>query len=406
MPQENKRPFTPHWFKYIDTKNQPNYKLFNGGKFKSFINHAPFNSKVKIAYFLDGIFFPTTTGMAYHIMNILNALTEMQVDTYLFRCYRGWEDPKEYELFKFNTICIDPEVFYDDLSQVKQQLVTHNISAVVFDTAEVILLQGSFFKENLNLFLIQDVANVDPLISKKTGMNSTIVKKQEDEILTAEKYIDLYWTKTEKDSQQLIDLGVMPQKVRTTGVGIAIDNFKFRLRTSLAKPIKALYLGNMYYPPNIGGLPALEETCLKCNTDESILNIDVVGDGDVKSLSKEYPHLNFTGPLPDLAGLLDTYELAFACPSYGSGISLKILDYLASGIPIISNDVGIRGHDAEVLDCVILDNNAEFSSSVMRLLNEPKVYSALSINGRSYVKKRFDIKNNIESFVKDINQGL
>jgi glycosyltransferase involved in cell wall biosynthesis len=402
MIKVNKGPFTPHWFKYIDTKNQTKFTLFDNSIYKLYINHPPFNSKIKIAYFLDGIFYPTTTGMAYHIMNLLNALTNAGIDTYLFRCYRGWEEPNVYKKFKFNTICIEPSVFYDNLKQVNELLVSNNINVVILDTSEVVLLQGSYFKKHLTIKLVQDVPNVDPIISKMAGLKGTVVKQQEKEILGAEKLVDIYWSKTKEDSLELVNLGVTSSKIKTCGVGIDIQAFKYRRRDSLTQPIKAIYLGNMYYPPNIGGLIKLEKTCLRCIEKNVILNIDVVGDGDIPYLSQKYPHLHFVGKKKDLMCLLDKYELALACPSYGSGISLKILDYLASGIPTVSNDIGIRGHMDEIKTSVLVDNNEELSSSIIKLLSDAKMYKNISSLGRSYVKKYFNINKNVSLFINDL----
>ncbi|EKE00102.1 MAG: hypothetical protein ACD_22C00092G0014 [uncultured bacterium] len=401
----DKKSFTPHWFKYIDTRNQTSYKLFNNKMFKSYINHEPYNSKIKIAYFLDGIFYPTTTGMSYHIMNLLNALTNAGIDTYLFRCYRGWEEPKVYEKFKFNTICIEPSIFYEDLKQISALLISNNINVVILDTSEVHLLQGSYFKKHLNVKLVQDVPNVDPLISKKAGLKSAVVNRQEREVLSAEKLVDIYWAKTKEDAVELENLGVTPSKVKTCGVGIDLSLFRLRDRDKLTQPIKAIYLGNMYYPPNVGGLATLEKTCLRCLEQDVIINVEVVGDGDIPHLSQKYPYLHFVGKQKDLMSLLDKYDLAFACPSYGSGISLKILDYLASGIPTISNDVGIRGHLDEINASVLVDNSEELSSSIIKLLSDAKLYKNLSNLGRSYVKKYFDINKNVSLFIKDLSDN-
>ena len=400
MIKPNNTCFTPHWFKYIDTTKQANYKLFEASYFKSFINHKPFNSKIKLAYFLDGIFYPTTTGMAYHVMNLLTALTSSGIDTYLFRCYRGWEKPEVYKTFKFNTICIDPVAYYGDLDRVSDLLGENGVNVVVLDTSEVVLLQGSYFKSRLKLKLIQDVPNVDPLISREVGLKSSIVKRQEQEILNAEQYVDIYWTKTATDTEELVKLGVPARKIKTCGVGVEVGRFTFRKREKLVPTIKALYLGNMYYPPNAGGLKILEKTYLKSNRDRVVLTIDVVGDGDIPVLSRSYPHLRFIGKQEDLASLLDKYDLAFACPAYGSGISLKILDYLASGIPTISNRVGIRGHSDEILNAVLVDNNEDFSDSVSRLIRDDKLCWQLSTEGRHYVEKYFDINKKVGSFLK------
>lgn len=388
-------PFVPHWFKYININNLPDHEILSGSGFKLFDQNKDSDSPDKVAFFLDGLFYPTATGQSYHIMNLMNAMRKSDSNAYLFRCYRGGEPLEVYKTFKFNTICISPDIYYDDLGAVSELLAKNHITTVVFDTSEVILLQGAHFKKYLGTKVIYDVPNVDPVVSKLLGLDESTIKAQEIEIVQADEFVDVYWVKTEIDAKQLIDFGITENKVRVRGIGIDTNRFKYRLREKLTKPVRAVYLGNMSYPPNAGGLNILQTTSCACD-------IDVIGDGDIKTLSTAYPNLNFLGKLDDLESALDKYDLAFACPSFGSGMSLKILDYFASGIPIISNSVGIRGYSSEINEVAIVDDSKDLSSSVNRLIKNPALYKKLSGRGRKYTENYFNINKNINLFVSDI----
>ncbi len=397
-----KESFKPHWFQYINTEDHPNFQLFQKAFAVDFINKPIFGSKMRTAIFLDGIFFPTTTGEACHIMNLLKIFASARKDVYLIRCFRGWENPKHYESFPFNTICIDPKVYYDDLEKVKSKIREYKINSAVFDTAEVVLVQGAYLKESLGLKIIYDVPNVDPVMAGLVGLDQEIVDKRITEIIEADPYIEVYWVKTEKDKKELVELGVENTKIKVRTPGLDLENKKFTPQTQLKEPIKSIYLGNLYYPPNKEALVMLQNTSKTCKSKDIHIDIDVVGDGPIEKLRKKFPQLNFLGIKPDLNEALESYELAFACPTYGSGISLKVLDYMAAGIPTVANKVGIRGHKKEIEKCVILDNSQCFCESITELLKNQKKYKKLSYKARDYINKNFDMNKIIKLYINDI----
>ncbi len=404
MPQN--KPFLPHWFKYIDleSKRQFNAELFKDGSFRIYERETIRGQDQNIAIFLDGVFHPTTTGAAYYFMNLLVGLAGSPLNVFLFRCYRGWEDPYIYEKLPFSTVCIDPEVFYDDLTSQIDVLRKYSIRTLIFDTSEVILRQGVYFKETLKSKIIHDIQNVDHVLSKMGGLSPDVVEKQKQELLAADKYVDLYWAKTEMDKVQLQNVGIDPHKIRVRHPIIDTKRIRYSLRKKLGNPVKALFLGNMSYPPNIEGLEVLENTYKDCVTNGIRLEIDVVGEGDLATLAEKFPHLNLKGKVDSINDLFLDYHLAFACPSYGSGISLKVLDYMAAGLPVIANDIGVRGHSQLISNYVLIDNRESLYPAVQRLFENPEFYTRLSSSSRVYIDKYFNPEKDIRTFEDDIRE--
>ncbi|MBN1162747.1 glycosyltransferase [Patescibacteria group bacterium] len=400
------KPFLPHWFRYIDTERQKQLgvDLFKNAPFSVYEKESEEKRDMGIALFLDGVFYPTTTGASYHFMNLLTGLSKDSINVYLFRCYRGWEDPNIYRKLPFNTVCIDPTVFYDEPGLQANLLQKYSINTLVFDTSEVILYQGAYFKEHLGLKIVHDIQNIDHVLSEKGGLSPNIVKNQKQELITADKFVDLYWAKTELDRTQLQDVGIDSHKIRVRYPIIDTKNIHHSLRRHLGNPVKAIFLGNMFYSPNIGGLEILENTYRDCVRNDIYLEIDVVGEGDLLFLAKKFPNLNFKGKVDSISDLFLSYQLAFACPSYGSGISLKVLDYMAAGLPIIANSIGVRGHPSNISNYVIVDDSDSFYPAIRKLPIDSKLYTRLSSSSLDYIGKYFNPQKNIYAIKKDIRE--
>ncbi|EKE00247.1 MAG: hypothetical protein ACD_22C00069G0006 [uncultured bacterium] len=403
---QKKAKFTPHWFKYINVQRKHIWvdeKIAKEG-YRIFYKNRITTSKIKVAFFLDGVFYPSTTGESYHIRNLLEEISKRKVESFLFRCYRGWENSEVYKKFGFNSVCIDPTIFYDNLDVVNYLLVTNKITSVVFDTAEVVLHQGAYFKNKSSVKIIYDVTNVDHLLSKMGGLNKKTVNAQIKDLYEADKYIDIYWVKTQNDKQQLLKLGINPEKLKYRVVGINVPTINTPKKQHLVKTIRAVYLGNMYYPPNIGALETIDKTIKECKEHGVVLSVSVIGEGDLKKLSLKYPHIKFLGECKDVIPTLRKYHLAFACPSYGSGISMKILDYMAAGLPIIANSVGVRGHSEKIRRCVLIGKNDRLYECVEKIATHPAIYNKLSSEGYRYVVDNFNIKIKINKYIEDIKK--
>jgi glycosyltransferase involved in cell wall biosynthesis len=90
----------------------------------------------------------------------------------------------------------------------------------------------------------------------------------------------------------------------------------------------------------------------------------------------------------------------------GSGTNLKMLDYFAAGIPVISTDVGARGiHILNRHHAIICDINA-FPKEISYLINNVDISEALSRNGRKLVEDLYDWKNIADSMMHEIEDSM
>ena len=89
--------------------------------------------------------------------------------------------------------------------------------------------------------------------------------------------------------------------------------------------------------------------------------------------------------------LLTVAAVALNPVSEGSGTNMKMLDYLAAGVPVVSTAVGARGLDLELETAVRIVPLAGFPMAVQAVLDEhPTVADARAGEVRRQIEQRLD----------------
>lgn len=75
----------------------------------------------------------------------------------------------------------------------------------------------------------------------------------------------------------------------------------------------------------------------------------------------------------------------------GGGTSYKILEAMASGVPVVTTSLGIEGIDAKHnTDVLIADSKEELAIAVDRVFSDQNLYVLLAKNARLLVEKKYD----------------
>jgi glycosyltransferase involved in cell wall biosynthesis len=138
--------------------------------------------------------------------------------------------------------------------------------------------------------------------------------------------------------------------------GVDLENFRpvshaeretAKTALGLSGPV-ALFAGS-WHPPNRSALAALHRLA----PETSGWTFLVVG--SVGNPRESEANVRVTGPLDDVLPYFRAADVALNPMTEGSGVNLKVLEYLAMGLPTVSTAFGIRGLDvADVVDVVTL----------------------------------------------------
>lgn len=88
--------------------------------------------------------------------------------------------------------------------------------------------------------------------------------------------------------------------------------------------------------------------------------------------------------------LLKASDAALNPQMYGSGSNLKMLEYLAAGLPVITTPTGARGIDIINNTHAIVCEVKEFKKNILILFKDEAIKQKLEMNGRSLVEEKYE----------------
>jgi glycosyltransferase involved in cell wall biosynthesis len=170
--------------------------------------------------------------------------------------------------------------------------------------------------------------------------------------------------------------------------GVNVERFTFRLpsqRTSNA----ILFVGLMSYQPNIEAalflakrvMPLLRE--LVPDATLTIAGRDPIP--RVRQLANE--HIRVTGTVSDISCLFDEHAV-YAMPLMtGAGTSLKALEPLAAGLPLIASPFAVRGHGLqESVHFRSAQSTTEFAQLLAESLTRRAAFDDMAVKGRHFAE--------------------
>lgn len=151
-----------------------------------------------------------------------------------------------------------------------------------------------------------------------------------------------------------------------------------------------LFMGLYEYPPNTDAVRFLmEEVIPGLHRLRPNLRLVVTGGGP----SNPPYWLISTGVLPrrDLDAVLYGCRAGVAPIFKGSGTRLKILEYMAAGLPVVSTRKGAEGLNLEGdRDVLYAETVVEFQNALLRVLSDQTLSEGLSTQAAQLVRSKFD----------------
>lgn len=158
-------------------------------------------------------------------------------------------------------------------------------------------------------------------------------------------------------------------------------------------PCRFLFFGNLLTNQNLASIRYIIDEVLPALERRGFNYIlDIAGNYDDRAamIAQRNPRVHLLGYVSSVDGLFAEYNIFLTPIAFGSGIKTKILDAMAHGIPVVTNDIGIEGipanHDKE---CLIANSPEEIAASVVRLFGDVAFMRKISENGKKMVDRYF-----------------
>lgn len=353
--------------------------------------------EIGVGYFFDGSFLPIRNGASYTLYGLMNALADTgRVDPNLVNCFRGWDDPANYDEQKFRSVFVHPDDYYGQTGVIERVFERRGITVGQFYSPEGVLNVAPRLQQ-IGASVLWDVQNTDHVLAEQLGASKTEVQRARDTQVRALEITDHVFCRSETDREHAIDLGASPDAVSIYKGGINVNSFEFKTRETMHK--KLVFLGHMYYQPNENALDYIASEILPQLDND--YRLTVIGIAPQKVLDKyNNSRILFKEGVDNLSDELLKHDIALAPLLEGSGTRLKILDYLASGLPVISTLLGVEGLDAEIKQHVTVEDKVSaFADHIKDITTNPSSYAERSKTGRAFVERAYDWRACVQPFL-------
>ncbi|MFA1015967.1 glycosyltransferase [Dubosiella newyorkensis] len=181
------------------------------------------------------------------------------------------------------------------------------------------------------------------------------------------------------------------------------DNLKYKYKKE-----NILFYGAMNRPENyeaaIWFIESVFYKLKKYNKDFKFIVLG--GNPNKKLLSYESNDIIITG----FVDKIDEYfsdSLCLVAPLLmGAGVKIKILEGLSSGIPVLTNEIGIEGIPAkEGRDFLLSKKPEDYISNILELTRNKDFTLSVSKNAKEFIKKNYNYKKSAEQLKKYILDG-
>jgi glycosyltransferase involved in cell wall biosynthesis len=148
-----------------------------------------------------------------------------------------------------------------------------------------------------------------------------------------------------------------------------------------------VFMGTSRYPPNFF---AIQEICREIAPALPDLRFEIVGDA-TWAPTPVPGNVRFLGRVEKTAGPLAAAQVAIAPVRHGSGTRLKLLEYFAAGLPVVSTAKAAEGLEAQDgVHLRLADTPGEIAAAVRALHADPVAAARLGEAARNLVASRYD----------------
>ena len=163
-----------------------------------------------------------------------------------------------------------------------------------------------------------------------------------------------------------------------------------------------IFVGNLEYLPNQEAVKIISsQIAPKVRETIEDARFSIVGRAS-KELKMQ--NLDFLGVVGSVPNVLRDFDVAIAPLLSGSGTRLKILEYLSSGLPVVTTSKGAEGLEiVHGTHAFIEDDMEEFAARVVMLLRDKELAEKIGKAGRELVQRKYDwkiISNTLDAILR------
>lgn len=242
--------------------------------------------------------------------------------------------------------------------------------------------------------LVTVAHNAEAHVAEQLGRSATeivAIRQREAEALAASDAVIVF---SEDDRNRLSELpGADPKKLQVIPLGVNTQRFrpatadeKAKAKSSLGLEKKrvVLFVGSLY-EPNVEAVESLVQIAEKLNRQDVVFVVA----GRVGERFRSSERVLVTGEVADISPYFAAADVAVNPMKSGGGMQVKLLEFLAAGLPTITTSVGARGITAASGRDVIVTEVDGFAEATAALLDDESTATNVGQAGRRLVESHY-----------------
>ncbi len=225
------------------------------------------------------------------------------------------------------------------------------------------------------------------------------IKREE---LDALKYCDIVCPHNKKDEKLLMEDGIPSGKIHP--IVPYFDDYSGIIRRPVQNRI--MFYGAMARPENyLSAMWFIEHVMPALKKDG--VEFVIVGSNPPELLklaaekyNAENSKITVTGFVPEVDDYFATSMFLVAPLVLGAGIKVKIIEAMSAGMPVLTNDIGIEGIDAEDgRDYIRCTAPGDYINAIHKILEGRIDVQVLSENAGKFIKDNFNLEESAEKYM-------
>lgn len=241
---------------------------------------------------------------------------------------------------------------------------------------EYSLMEQILKRHPLKRFILMRVKKIE---ADACGKSDLILVCSENE---KKDFMDLY----NVDASKIV---IIPNGSNINGKENKTTKAVHRNSLSLAGNDKVIIFIGAYYKPNIDAARFILEKIAPHLNEFKIL---IVGTASEPFVTKQIPsNIRLTGKVSDeqLDALLSTSDIAINPMFDGAGVNIKMLDYMAYGLPIVTTECGARGIETYNKQPFIISSPEKFIDNIKMIALDEQLHKQMSDDGKGLISQYY-----------------
>jgi glycosyltransferase involved in cell wall biosynthesis len=353
---------------------------------------------MRIAFFIDGTFIPERDGASTRFARLPAAICRSGVGVCVFHAFRGWSRLERIANEPYPTYFFRPGDYYGNLDILVRLVKSEQIDIVQMNDLETIQNVGLPLAKATGVRLVYEALYHSSTLAGQLGLPDGAQAAIQSLERTVASSVDHIITFSEPDLQR------WHRSSNTAVDRLSIVPFgadvKRRIEPRWVGRPSVTFVGNGYFEPNrraVGRIvsdiwPALrarrpDATCLIIGDMPQEIRTACLGVG-----------IDMAGEVAEPGAFLRTCAIGLAPVSEGSGIRVKLLSYLASGLPAIATSAAAEGLAFPAL--VIEDRMPSYVDLILDLASDSDRVGRLVLESLDLLEREFTW-NQIAESAKD-----